>query len=232
MDDTINFNDFAKKHGAKKEVWDEDLKFQYQLKSMREYSASIFGSQYLEFPVSAFTSEAVYLQWCVGVSGVMPNKRGREFHKYIQERLEQAVEEEIPPGLEEGAIIKETILSRIRFKLYGGVHDEKEAKEKGLTRSLKDADDPEQLKHLSDREYMWVETREDTGFGEKAVFLRIEPLMDGITELTRNGLMEEKLSRKSIVKWLKVNGKHYNRESSPNRVKSVYALPLSFVWRD
>jgi hypothetical protein len=150
----------------------------------------------------------------------------------MQERLSEAEEEEIPPGLEEGAVIKETILYHIRAHLYGTVADEKEAKEKGLTRAVKDADKPEQLKVMGDREYMWVETRDDTGFGEKAVFLRIESLMAWITERTRNGYMEIKLERKVIVNWLKANGKHYNRDSTPNRLKSVYALPLSFVWSD
>jgi hypothetical protein len=44
--------------------------------------------------------------------------------------------------------------------------------------------------------------------------------------------MEVKLERKAIVNWLKENGKYYNREASPNRVKSAYALRLSFIWAD
>src|ERR1700733_5111656 len=99
-DKTDRLNEFAKKHGAKKEVYDEDLKFKYQNKSIREYTASIYGLPYREFPATAFTSERIYLQWCVQVSGMMPDKRTTLFHQFIQDRLAEAEEEEIPPNME------------------------------------------------------------------------------------------------------------------------------------
>src|SRR4051812_43447956 len=99
MNDPENkYNEFAKQHGAKKEFWDENLKFKYQNKSLREYTASIYGLKYQRFPEGAFTSEAKYLQWCVQVSGMIPLKRGREFVQYMRERLIDAEEEEIPPN--------------------------------------------------------------------------------------------------------------------------------------
>jgi hypothetical protein len=60
MSDSDRLNEFAKKHGARKELWDENLKFKYQNKSLREYTASIYGLPYQPFPVKAFTSQAVY----------------------------------------------------------------------------------------------------------------------------------------------------------------------------
>jgi hypothetical protein len=70
MSDKVDrLNEFAQKHGAKKEFYDEDLKFKYQNKSIREYTASIYGLPYRQFPATAFTSERIYLQWCVQVSG-------------------------------------------------------------------------------------------------------------------------------------------------------------------
>ncbi len=96
------YNEFAKTHGIKKEFWEEGLQFRYQNKSLREYSASVYGLPFQSFPVTAFTSEAVYLQWCIQVSGMMPLSRGKEFKQYMRDRLAEAVEEEIPPNTEEG----------------------------------------------------------------------------------------------------------------------------------
>ena len=45
-------NKFAQEHGARKEVWDERLESCYQNKSKREYSASIYGLAFQEFPVA------------------------------------------------------------------------------------------------------------------------------------------------------------------------------------
>ncbi len=53
-----------------KEFYDEDLKFRYQ-NNQPEYSASIYGLPYQEFPVTAFTNEATYQQWCIQVAGMM-----------------------------------------------------------------------------------------------------------------------------------------------------------------
>ena len=59
---------FAQKHGAKKEFYDEGHKVPLSRnKSKREYSASIYGLPYQEFPVTAFTNEATYQQWCIRI---------------------------------------------------------------------------------------------------------------------------------------------------------------------
>jgi hypothetical protein len=56
-DSTNKLNEFAKMHGAKKEFWDEDLKFKYQSKSLREYTATgsrIRASRSRHSPVKRF----------------------------------------------------------------------------------------------------------------------------------------------------------------------------------
>jgi hypothetical protein len=85
MDDTPSkYNEFAKKHGVKKELWDENLKFRYQNKSAREYTASIYGLPYREFPEEGFTSEPACLRWCIKISGMMPPDRGRGFKQFMR----------------------------------------------------------------------------------------------------------------------------------------------------
>jgi hypothetical protein len=245
MNDNVkDFNEFAKKHGARKEVWDEDLKFKYMNKSLREYIASIYGLAYQKFPIAAFTNESVYLQWCMQLSGMMPDKRKSEFHRYMQERVAEATEAEILPGLEEGAIIKQTVLHHVRSQLGIEVDADPERAKAILeakkteagkavrTIGVRDLDDPKQPKDIGYREPMFLETRDDTGFGEKAVFIRIDPLMDWITERARHGLTEAKIDRDTVCNWLAKNGKHYPRNASPARLQSVYALRLSFVWAD
>jgi hypothetical protein len=212
------FNEFAKKHGAKKEVWDEDLKFRYQNKSMREYSASVYGLPYQEFPVTAFTSEAVYLQWCLQVSGVMPNKRKGEFHPYMQERLADAEEEEIPPNMEEGAEVGVVVLTLLK----GGIRNCRDFDFPG------DDDDDGEDDELGPGEWLFVETAEDSKCG-KEVFVKYEGLKAKILDQIAMGATETKLTRREVVKWLKAHGRYYNREASVHRRRCAYVLPYELV---
>jgi len=235
MNDNVKkFNDFAQKHGAKKEVWDENLQFRYQNKTMREYSASIFGLPYEDYPLAGFTSETVYLQWCARIAGVMPERRKNKFHEYMQERLSEAEEIEILPGLERGAIIKEEVSAYVQNLLL--LIDDADTNKHGVKvkrgSHVADFDEPTQDKGSTKRYDLFLETRADTGFGERAVFIRIKPLMHWITERNRNGITEAKLERDAICKWLEMNGKHYPRNATVNRLQSAYALRLSFVLED
>jgi hypothetical protein len=213
---TDAYNEFAKKFGARKEIWDEDLKFRYQNKSMREYSASVYGLPYREFPVTAFTSQAVYLQWCLQVSGVMPDKRRSEFHKYMQERLSEAEEEAIPPNTEEGAevgvviltILKSKLTTARNFDLPGGEEDERDK--------------------LVPGEWIFVETAEDSQCGLE-VYVKYEGLRACILDQVAMGCTETKLTRKEVVKWLRDHGRYYDRKTSINRRRSAYVLPYDLV---
>jgi hypothetical protein len=53
-------SDFITQHGGKTEIYHENLKFQYQKKPLRYYTASIYGLPFVDFPVTAFTSERSY----------------------------------------------------------------------------------------------------------------------------------------------------------------------------
>jgi hypothetical protein len=211
---TDSFNEYAKKHGARKEVWDEGLKLKYQNKSMREYSASIYGLPYQEFPLAAFTSEAAYLQWCVSVSGVMPDKRKTraEFHRYIQERLSEAEEEEIPPNTEEGVEVGVVVLTILKSK----------------ARIARNFDVPQEHDQLLPGEWLFLETAEDSRCGLE-VFIKYEGLRACIVDQIAVGNTETKLTRKEVVAWLRAHGRYYDRKASVNRRRCAYILPYALV---
>jgi hypothetical protein len=210
------YNEFAKKHGAKKEVWDEDLKFKYQNKSLREYRASIYTLAYQEFPVTAFTSEAVYLQWCIQVSGMMPPSRGRDFKEYMRQRLAEAEEEEIPPNMEEGIEVGVVILTIL----------------KNAIRNIRDFDyqgnGEEGEDKLRPGEWLFAETAEDSRCG-KELFIKYEGLKARVLHEVVNGSTETKLTRREVVKWLRAHGRCYGRDATVNRRRSAYVLPYDMV---
>jgi hypothetical protein len=207
------FNDYAKKHGARKEVWEEGLKFKYQNKSLREYKASVYGLPYQPFPTPAFTSEPVYLQWCVQVSGMMPEKRGREkFFDHIRDCLAEAEEEEIPPNTEEGADIGEVVLTILKSKVG----------------SSRDFDKPQEEDELRSNEWLFVETAEDSKCGAE-VYIKYQGLKACILDQVALGNTETKFTRKEVVAWLLAHGRYHNRETTINRRRCAYILPYSLV---
>jgi hypothetical protein len=207
------YNEFAKKHGAKKEFYDEDLKFKYQSKSLREYSASIYGLPFQEFPVAAFTSEASYLQWCIQVSGMMPISRKGAFRQFISERLLDAQEEEIPPNTEEGVEVGVVVLTLLKNGL----------------RNCRDFDKPQEENNdeLRPGEWIYVETVEENRGQE--VFIKFEGLKAKILDQIALGATETKITRKEVVKWLLAHGRYYGRDASVHRRRCAYVLPLGLV---
>jgi hypothetical protein len=208
------FNEYAKKHGARKEVWDEGLKFKYQNKSMREYTASIYGLPYQEFPLAAFTSEAAYLQWCVAVSGVMPDKRKSraEFHRYIQERLGEAEEEDIPPDTEEGVEVGVVILTILKNKIV----------------NARDFDVAQEEDKLRPGDWVFLETSAESRVGLE-VYIKLQGLMGCILSHIAMGNTETKITRKDVVAWLRAHGRYCNREASVNRWRCAYIVPHALV---
>lgn len=211
---TASYNDFARKHGARKEVWDEGLTFRYQNKSMREYTASIYRLPYQPFPPVAFTSEAAYLQWCIQVSGVMPDKRKSraEFHQFIQERLGDAEEEDIPPNTEEGVEIGVVILTILKSKIT----------------NARNFDLPQEEDMLRPGEWLFVETSAESRDGLE-VYIRFQGLMGCIIDQVAMGNTETKITRKDVVAWLRAHGRYYNREASVNRWRCAYIVPWALV---
>jgi hypothetical protein len=215
-----NFNEFAKAHGAKLDVFHEDRKFRYQNKSLRYYTASIFGLPFVDFPVAAFTNQRSYQQWCVQVCGVMPSgRKAAEFEQYIQARLAEAEEVEIPPDMEEGSEVGAVILNIV--KNY--THNCRDFDIKGDDPEGSDADD-----RLFSGEWLFVETIEGSKCG-KEVFIRVRGLMAKITWENSNGNTPSKITQKEVTDWLKGHGRYYDREASKNRYRSAYVLPLKMV---
>jgi hypothetical protein len=212
MEVKMNYNEFAQKHGAQKVFYDEDLKFRYQNKSLREYSASIYGRPYQEFPVTAFTSEACYLQWCVQVSGAMPVPRNRDFKQYIRDRLAEAEEEEIPPNMEELAEVEVVVLTIL----------------KNCARKVRNFDFPQDNPELEPAEWLFLETAEDSKCGLE-LYIKYEGLKSKILDQVALGATETKITRKEVVKWLKLHGRHYDKNASVNRRRCAYVLPYSLV---
>jgi hypothetical protein len=219
MNDSANrYNEFAKKHGAKKEIWDEDLKFRYQNKSLREYKASIYGLPHQEFPVAAFTSEAIYLQWCVQVAGMMPFKRKSEFSEFMREHLLEAEEEEIPPNMEEGVEVGVVVLTLIKNAC-------RNARNFDLPGGEEDCDESDKLQP---GEWLFLETAEDSKCGLE-VFVKYEGLKARILDQIAMGATETKLTRKDVVKWLLAHGRYCNKDASINRRRCAYVLPYELV---
>jgi hypothetical protein len=212
MNDSNKFNQFAQQHGAKREVWDENLKFKYQSKSLRVYKASVYGSDFLDFPPKALTSEVQYQQWCALVAGMMPPKRGRDFLNFMNNRLLDAEEEAIPPNTEEGVEVARVVLTILKNKC----------------RNCRDFDCEQEEWGLIPGEWVFVETAKDSSCG-KEVFIRFEGLMACVLDEVAMGCTETKMTRKEIVDWLLAHGRHLGRDASPNRVRSAYAIPFSLV---
>jgi hypothetical protein len=211
-DSTNKLNEFAKMHGAKKEFWDEDLKFKYQSKSLREYTASVYGLPYQGFPVTAFTSEAIYLQWCIQISGMMPAKRNRDFVTFIRDRLADAEEEEIPPNMEEGAEVGEVVLTILKNKV----------------RNARNFDEPQETSELLSSEWIFLETAEDSKCGLE-VYIKYQGLKARVLDQIAMGTTETKLTRKEVVAWLRAHGRYHNKEATVNRWRCAYVLPYELV---
>lgn len=214
MSDQDNkFNEFAKKHGAKKEVWDENLMFKYQNRSLREYTASIYGMPFLEFPEEAFTSEPVYLRWCIKVSGMMPPDRKGQFKQFMRERLIDAEEEDIPPDTEEGAEIRAIVLTILKKELNG---------------RCRDFDQPQENQELEPGEWVFCETVMESKCGAE-LFIKYEGLKARITHFIALNSLEIRPNRREVTKWLRANGRYYDKKASVNRHRCAYVLPYEMV---
>lgn len=206
-------NEFMQKYGAKREFWDEGLKFRYKNKDLHEFTASIYGLDYKEYPPTALTSEAIYLQWCAQRSNMIPQKRGmKDFLQYIRERLAEAEEEEIPPDTEEGVEIGVVVLTIL----------------KNQVRKARDFDQPQENDELKPGEWCFIETSVESRVGVE-VYIKFQGLMSRVLDQIVMGSTETKIKRGEIVKWLRAHGRYCNREASVNRWRCAYILPYSLV---
>ena len=205
-------NEFMKEHGAKREFWDENLKFKYYKKTFREYWGSVYGLPHQPFPDAALTCEPKYQQWCVGISGYMPVDRGKNFKTFIRERLAEAEEQEIPPSLEDGVEIEVVVLNILKNAL----------------RSARNFDDPQESDELRPGEGIFTEAAEDSKCGRE-VYIKFEWLKARVLHEVSVGNTETKLTRAMVIAWLEAHGRHCSRNATVNRRRSAYVLPYSLV---
>ena len=96
MHDTSGFNKFAMDNGASPLHLDENLILQKESREEIIFWGSVYGSEFIEMPDNAFTSEPAYRTWCWKTTGMMPKKKGTVgFDDYIRTKMLEAT---IKPG--------------------------------------------------------------------------------------------------------------------------------------
>jgi hypothetical protein len=210
MNSAEKFNQFAQEHGASALVTDENLILQKELKEEIVFWGSVYGSDFVEMPDHAFTSEAAYRTWCWKTTGMMPAKRSPgEFDKYIRPRMLDAETRGTLVGMEYGVQIDDAI-------------------EEILGRYIRDIKSVDNGWEWIPGTVMWCETV-DENRGEE-VIVRIKELMRRISTLQSVGVTEGKIKRGDVCKRLVHYGRQVaGRGASVNRLRCAYALPLEFL---
>jgi hypothetical protein len=149
---------------------------------------------------------------------MMPNKRKEGFHQFMQERLVDAEEEEIPPNLEEGAEVGVVILTILKSKV-------KICRNFDVPPGPGFVDDGDELRA---GEWLFLETAEDSKCGLE-VYIKYEGLRSCILDQVAMGSTETKMGRREVVAWLMAHGRHHNKEATVNRRRCAYILPYSLV---
>jgi hypothetical protein len=205
------FNEFAKQNGGSILHLDEDLILQKEVREEIIFWGSVYNSEFVEMPDSAFTSETAYRTWCWKTTGMMPPKRGTNaFDKYMRERMAGAATRASLPGTEYGAEVDAAIEGVLST----------------YTRNLKNLD--EGAEWTRGDAGVWLETVDaDRGI---EVIIRIKWLMQKINTWESSGDTEGKVKRKDVCKRLVHYGRQVgDRECGVNRLRCTYALPRSFL---
>jgi hypothetical protein len=140
----------------------------------------------------------------------MPTARKGSFQQFIQDRLAEAEEVEIPPDMEEGSEVGAVILNIIKNHIHNcRDFDYRPAPDSGNGNELMpdevtedDDDDPEDSSELYPGEWLFVETVPESTCG-KEVFIKLNGLMSFVTSENANGNTEYKMTRKEVSDWLK-----------------------------
>jgi hypothetical protein len=204
------FNEFAQQNGGSILHLDEELILQKEVREEIIFWGSVYKSEFVEMPDSAFTSETAYRTWCWKITGMMPEKRSaKEFDKYIRPRMEAATVRASLPGTEYGAEVDAAIEGVL------GTH----------VRNPKNLDEGAEWAR---GDLVWLETV-DANRGIE-VIIRIKGLMQRINTWEASGGTEGKIKRKDVCKRLVHYGRQVgDRECGVNRLRCTYALPRSFL---
>ena len=210
MSSAEQFNRFAKDNGANVLYLDENLVLQKEMREEIVFWGSVYGSDIVEMPDNALTSENEYRKWCWKLTGMMPAKRSpAEFDKYIRPKMLDAVERVSLPGTEYGVEVEMAI------------------KEATGTRRLK-AKDLDAGDVLPPDDWLWLETLDERRGQE--VIIRINGLMKILMTQEWVGNTEGKVKRRDVCKCLVRYGRQVaGRDASVNRLRCSYALPIEFL---
>jgi hypothetical protein len=211
MNSAEKFNQFAQQNGATTLHLDENLVLQKELKEEIVFWGSIYGSEFVEMPDNAFTSEAAYRKWCWKTSGMMPAKRTpTEFDKYIRPKMLEATVRQSLPGTEFGAEVDDAIEEVLLF----------------FTRNCKNVDAGAVWENGDHG--VWFETLDKSRGPE--IIVKIKWLMRKINDREAGGNTEGKIKRKLVCKRLVHYGRQVDdRGGTVNRLRSAYALPIAFL---
>jgi hypothetical protein len=211
-DDTNDrLKQFAAQHGASFLLVDEDLMLEKEIREEVAFWGSVYGSEFVEMPDAAFTSEPAYRTWCWKTTGIMPKKRNstRDFDEYIRSKMLQATTREVLPGMEYGAEVDDAIERSLELYL-------------GTAMSRKDGP------WYQPGDWVWLEDL-DEGYGEE-IIIRINPLLRQVNKREAIGHTQGKIKRRDVVKRLMHYGRKVgDRDASMNRLRSSYALPKEFL---
>jgi hypothetical protein len=210
---SVDFNAFAKKNNASVLQFDEELILQKEMREEIIFWGSVYGSEFVEMPDNAFTSEPAYRMWCWKTTGMMPRKRTPQvFDDYIRPRMEAAAIRKSLAGTEYGVEVDDAIESALSTHVS--------------MRCLKDLDSGAELQRGDAG--VWVETVD--GSRGREVIIRIKWLMEKLSLREMVGNTEVKIKRKDVCKRLVHYGRQVGgRDAAVNRHRCAYALPIEFL---
>jgi hypothetical protein len=226
-------NDFMKQHGAPDYAVDENLMFEYQDGKVKVLWASVYGKDFVKCPKGFLTNQPTYRNFCGEVALKVPAKRlGPDFDAYINKALAQATLRETSPGMEEGAVVRNAILTAL-WKYRSEWRNGRDNVERFCDY---DVDISERKKRSVEKgDPAFIETVRD-GPGYPELFVRINAFMDHMTILQSQGYFERKITREDVIDELKKMGREPYAPTgvSPRRLRSTYPIPWSMYmeWRE
>jgi hypothetical protein len=192
MNSGERFNQFAQQHGASILHQEESLILQKELGEEIAFWGSVYGSEFVEMPENALTSENEYRKWCWKHTGMMPEKRTpKEFDKYIRPRMIEATIRPILAGSEYGIEIEDAI--EAIFELHQHEKAVPDLDEEGAGRWSRGL-------------MFWFETLPDSVNGAELI-IKIKPLMRLLNTRESVGLTQGKIRRKDVLKRLAYYGR-------------------------
>jgi hypothetical protein len=216
MNSGEKFNQFAQQNGGSVLHQDENLILQKELKEELVFWGSVYGSDFVEMPDTAFTSEAAYRTWCWKTTGMMPEKKGNAFDKYIRTKMLEATVRPTLPGTEYGAEVEDAMERLLELG-------------RNAERANIDLDEAGAGRWSRGMSY-WIETLPDSGNGQELI-IRVKPFMRQLNYMESRGSTQGHILRREVCKRLAHYGRQISgRDGSVERYRCAYALPLAVLY--